>query len=51
MTKLGAAPLLSVSLDDRSETALFRELYEGIRGAILSGQFAAGMRLPATLRP
>jgi len=43
-----AAPLLSVSLDERSTTSLFRQLYEGIRGAILSGQFAAGMRLPAS---
>jgi GntR family transcriptional regulator/MocR family aminotransferase len=27
---------------------LFRQLYEGIRRAILSGRFAAGMKLPAT---
>lgn len=43
-----AAPLLSVPLDERCETSLFRQLYDGIRHTILSGQLAAGVRLPAT---
>jgi GntR family transcriptional regulator/MocR family aminotransferase len=43
-----AAPLLSVPLDERAAAPMFRQLYEGIRTAILSGRFEAGMRLPAS---
>jgi GntR family transcriptional regulator/MocR family aminotransferase len=43
-----AAALLALPLDGPSPTPLFRQLYESIRGAALSGQLAAGVRLPAT---
>src|SRR5262245_49228983 len=43
-----AASLLSVPLDERSATPLFRQLYEGMRRAILSGRLGAGMKVPAT---
>jgi GntR family transcriptional regulator/MocR family aminotransferase len=46
--KARSAALLSLPLDDRSKAPLFRQLYEGMRGAVLSGQLGAGARLPAT---
>ncbi len=33
---------------DRAAGALSRQLYDGLRGAILAGQFQAGTRLPST---
>jgi GntR family transcriptional regulator/MocR family aminotransferase len=46
--KASAGGFLSLSLDDRSVTPLFRQLYEGMRLAILSGRLRADARLPAT---
>ncbi len=38
-----------IQLDDKkSAMPLYRQIYEAIRRAILRGEFAAGMRLPAT---
>jgi len=49
MTKRGAsAPFTIVSIDHSSPVPLFRQLYEGVRTAILSGQLAAGVRVPST---
>lgn len=39
--------LLTRSMLKRSNTALYRQLYERIRSSILSGKFAPGMRLPS----
>jgi GntR family transcriptional regulator / MocR family aminotransferase len=39
---------LAVTLDESSPQPLFRQLYEGIRSAILSGQVAPGRRLPSS---
>jgi GntR family transcriptional regulator/MocR family aminotransferase len=38
----------AVSLEAGSPTPLYRQLYEQIRAAILTGQLAAGLRLPPT---
>jgi GntR family transcriptional regulator/MocR family aminotransferase len=49
MAKLAkAAALLNVPLDDGSAIPLFRQLYEAIRHAILSGQLGPATRIPAT---
>ena len=40
--------LAAVSLDQHSATPLHRQLYEAVRGAILSRQLRAGTRLPST---
>ena len=42
-----AAPLL-VPLDFASREPLHRQIYDGVRGGILAGRFAAGMRLPSS---
>jgi GntR family transcriptional regulator/MocR family aminotransferase len=39
---------LAISLDPRSATPLHRQLYEGIRDAVLAGRLSAGARLPST---
>jgi len=39
---------LALSLDPRSATPLHRQLYEGIRDAVLTGRLSAGARLPST---
>jgi GntR family transcriptional regulator/MocR family aminotransferase len=44
----GAATLLTLPLDEAAPAPLFRQLYESLRGAALSGRLAAGARLPAT---
>jgi GntR family transcriptional regulator/MocR family aminotransferase len=46
--RAGAAALLAVPLDGESPRPLFRQLYESLRGAALSGRLGAGVRLPAT---
>src|SRR3984885_15080456 len=38
---------VSIPLSDKREP-LFRQVYKGLRGAILSGAFPAGGRLPST---
>src|SRR5438874_7557126 len=43
----GGVPLV-VSLDGRSGTTLQRQLYEGLRAAILGGRLQSGQRLPST---
>lgn len=43
-----AAMFTVVSIDHTSSTPLFRQLYEGMRVAILGGQLAAGVRVPST---
>src|SRR5947207_7747170 len=43
----GGVPLV-VSLDGRSGTTLQRQLYEGLRAAILGGRLHSGQRLPST---
>src|SRR5439155_16847627 len=43
-----AAALLSVPLDHRAATPMFRQLYDAIRRAILAGQLGAGVRVPPT---
>jgi len=43
-----AAAFTVVSIDHTSPAPLFRQLYEGMRAAILDGQLAAGVRVPST---
>jgi GntR family transcriptional regulator/MocR family aminotransferase len=45
---VSAAALLAPPLDESSATPLFRQLYQALREAALSGQLAAGVRLPPT---
>src|SRR5262249_38853949 len=42
------APLLDLPLDPALPAPLHRQLYDGLRAAILAGRLAAGARLPAT---
>jgi len=44
----GSAALLALPIDERSPTPLFRQVYEALRRATLTGRLAAGVRLPAT---
>jgi len=37
-----------ISLDDASTAPIYRQIYEEIRRSILSGEFASGLRLPAS---
>jgi GntR family transcriptional regulator/MocR family aminotransferase len=46
--KTTAALFTSLPLDPRSTAPLHRQLYEGVRGAILRGAVGWGARLPAT---
>ncbi len=41
-------PNASIALDSSSATALYRQLYDQVREAILSGRLAPGTRLPST---
>ena len=43
-----AVSLLAIPLDASSPAPLFRQLYDGLRGAILSGSLEPGERLPAS---
>jgi GntR family transcriptional regulator/MocR family aminotransferase len=45
-----AIPELLIRLDSASREPLHRQVYQGIREAILSGQVAAGVRIPASRR-
>jgi GntR family transcriptional regulator/MocR family aminotransferase len=49
-TRSRKGPLLTVPLESSSSVPLFRQLYDGLRHAILDGRLAAGARLPATRR-
>src|SRR6187455_2426624 len=42
------AAVPEILLDASSAVPLHRQLYEGLRGAILAGRLSAGTRLPAT---
>ena len=42
--------MLTISLEKHGQAPLYRQLYEGIREAILSGRFKAGVKLPSTRR-
>src|SRR5215207_7762391 len=42
------APLLHVPLDPRDARPLYRQLYDGLRDAILECRLAPGARLPST---
>lgn len=46
--KSSSATLLTVMLNHQSEQPLYRQLYTAMRQDILSGQLAAGTRLPST---
>jgi GntR family transcriptional regulator/MocR family aminotransferase len=48
MTRLRRASAVFVRLDKRSGTPLHRQIYDGVRGAILSGALAPGVGLPST---
>jgi GntR family transcriptional regulator/MocR family aminotransferase len=48
MKQISAVPLLSLTLDPQSSISLYQQLYDGLRGAILTGRLTAGTRLPAT---
>jgi GntR family transcriptional regulator / MocR family aminotransferase len=40
--------LLKIQLEPNQPTPMYRQLYEGMRRAILEGEFAPGARMPAT---
>ena len=49
MSKLSTAmPFAAAALDAGSSVPLYRQLYDGIRRAILAGRLKAGTRLPST---
>ena len=37
-----------ISLDDTSTVPIYRQIYDAIRRAILTGEFASGLQLPAS---
>ncbi|MBW8771629.1 MAG: PLP-dependent aminotransferase family protein [Gemmatimonadetes bacterium] len=43
-----ASPVVQLILDPAAEAPLYRQVYEGLRDAILSGRLARGARLPST---
>jgi GntR family transcriptional regulator/MocR family aminotransferase len=45
---VSAATLLTIPLDPAAPAPLFRQLYDGLRQAILGGRLPPGTRLPAT---
>jgi GntR family transcriptional regulator/MocR family aminotransferase len=47
-TRTSAAPFTLVGLDPASRVPLYRQLYDEVRQAILSGRLAPGTRLPGT---
>lgn len=50
MTAFAELPALLIPLDSRLAEPLYRQVYRGIREAILSGRVPAGVRLPSTRR-
>jgi len=46
--KNATSTLLMISLDERDPRPLYRQLYDAIRHAILTGELTTGARLPAT---
>src|SRR4051812_812846 len=43
-----ASPVVHLEVDAESEVPLYRQVYEGLRDAILSGRLARGARLPSS---
>jgi GntR family transcriptional regulator / MocR family aminotransferase len=43
-----ASPVVQLAVDPDSATPLYRQVYEGLRDAMLSGRLARGARLPST---
>jgi GntR family transcriptional regulator/MocR family aminotransferase len=43
-----ASPVVQLVLDPAADAPLYRQVYEGLRDAILSGRLARGARLPST---
>ena len=49
MSKIATSfPHVTIALDRSSATSLYRQLYDHVRNAILSGRLAPGTRLPST---
>jgi GntR family transcriptional regulator/MocR family aminotransferase len=49
MSKIATSlPTAAIALNRSSATALYRQLYDGLRDAILSGRLGPGTRLPST---
>src|SRR6185436_19373547 len=49
MSKIATSlPTATIALDRSSATALYRQLYDQLRDAILSGRLGPGTRLPST---
>jgi GntR family transcriptional regulator / MocR family aminotransferase len=43
-----ATPLPSLTLDPAGPTPIYRQVYQGVRAAILAGRLAPGTALPST---
>lgn len=43
-----ASPIVHLALDPRAGVPMYRQLYDGLRDAILSGRLARGARLPSS---
>jgi GntR family transcriptional regulator/MocR family aminotransferase len=43
-----ASPVVHLALDPQADTPLYRQVYEGLRAAMLSGRLARGARLPSS---
>jgi GntR family transcriptional regulator/MocR family aminotransferase len=43
-----ASPVVHLAVDPASDVPLYRQVYEGLRDAMLSGRLARGARLPST---
>lgn len=46
--KASAVPLPPLKLDPASSVPVYRQLYDGLRGAVLEGRLKPGVRLPST---
>ncbi len=48
MTRVAASFLLPITLDRRTNTPLYRQLYDWFRGAVTDGRMRPGQRVPST---
>jgi GntR family transcriptional regulator / MocR family aminotransferase len=48
MKRVSASFLPPIAFDDRAKTAMYRQLYDWFRRAIISGQMRPGQRVPST---
>src|ERR1700677_5035552 len=48
MKRVSASFLPPIALDDRAKIAMYRQLYDWFRSAIISGQMRPGQRVPST---